>query len=119
VLVVDDEDMVRELCASMVERLGFDVLTAADGEEAIRIFQEHAGKICCVILDLTMPRKDGMETLEELKSMDEKVRVILSSGYNEQETTQRFLGKGLAGFIKKPYRLERLRAELDRVIKNR
>ncbi|HQI82538.1 MAG TPA: response regulator, partial [Deltaproteobacteria bacterium] len=110
--------MVRELCASMVERLGFDVLTAADGEEALEVFRKHAGRICCVILDLTMPRKDGMETLEELKKMDEKVRVILSSGYNEQETTQRFLGKGLAGFIKKPYRLESLRMELDRVLKS-
>jgi PAS domain S-box-containing protein len=116
VLVVDDEEMVRDLCRSMVERLGYAVITASDGEEAVRIFREKAADIVCVILDLTMPRKDGLDTFDELKHMNERVRVILSSGFNEQETTHRFLGKGLAGFIKKPYRLENLRMELERVL---
>jgi CheY-like chemotaxis protein len=114
--VVDDEEMVRDLCRSMVERLGYAVITASDGEEAVRIFREKAADIVCVILDLTMPRKDGLDTFDELKHMNERVRVILSSGFNEQETTHRFLGKGLAGFIKKPYRLENLRMELERVL---
>ena len=116
VLVVDDEEMVRDLCRSMVERLGYSVVTASDGEEALVVYREHAARIACVILDLTMPKKDGMETLDELKRRDDKVKVILSSGFNEQEITQRFMGKDLAGFIQKPYRLEVLRSELERVL---
>jgi CheY-like chemotaxis protein len=119
VLVVDDEEMVRNLCRSMVERLGFNVVTASDGDEAVRVFQERGPGIVCVILDLTMPNKDGMETFDELKRMDGKVRVILSSGFNEQDVTRRFLGKGLAGFIKKPYQMEHLGKELQRVLGGR
>ena len=118
ILVADDEDMVRDLCKSMIERLGYKVITACDGEEAVKIFRENASEIVCVILDLTMPRLDGMAAFDELRHIKADVKVILSSGYDEQETTERFIGKGLAGFIKKPYQLSILRAELGRVLKD-
>jgi two-component system, cell cycle sensor histidine kinase and response regulator CckA len=118
ILVADDEDMVRDLCKSMIERLGYKVMTACDGEEAVKIFRENASEIVCVILDLTMPRLDGMAAFDELRHIKADVKVILSSGYDEQETTERFIGKGLAGFIKKPYQLSILRAELGRVLKD-
>jgi two-component system, cell cycle sensor histidine kinase and response regulator CckA len=117
VLIADDEDMVRDLCRSMVERLGYKVITAKDGEEAVRVFRGHSGEIVCVILDLTMPRLDGLAAYDELRRIKPDVKVIISSGYDEQETTDRFAGKGLAGFIKKPYQLSSLGTELTRVLK--
>jgi two-component system, cell cycle sensor histidine kinase and response regulator CckA len=119
VLVVDDDEMVLGLCKDMVERLGFKVLTAADGEYAVALFNENADNIDCVILDLTMPNKDGMATFDEMMASGSDVRVIISSGYDELEVSQRFKGKGLAGFIKKPYQLENLQKELYRVLKNK
>jgi PAS domain S-box-containing protein len=116
VLVVDDEEMVRNLCKSMVERFGYLVMTASDGEEAVALFREHADEIACVILDLTMPNKDGMATFEELQRIRGDIKVIISSGFDEQEVTQRFVGKELAGIIKKPYQLENIRSELIRVL---
>jgi PAS domain S-box-containing protein len=119
ILVVDDEEMVLELCKDMVECFGFIALTAADGEHAVEVFQRHADKIDCVILDLTMPNKDGMATFNELRDIRSDVQVIISTGYDEHEVTQRFKGKGLAGFIKKPYQLDKLKKELQRVLKNK
>jgi CheY-like chemotaxis protein len=118
VLIVDDEEMVRAPCAAMVTHAGYRALTAANGDEAVALFLGHADEIVCVILDLTMPGMDGVATFEALRRIRQDVRVILSSGYNEQEATQRFLGKGLAGFVKKPYEMETLLAELHRVMKN-
>ena len=115
VLVVDDEEMVRQLGKTMVERCGFQVLTAADGIEAVAIFQEHVEEIVCVLLDLTMPRMNGVDAFREMRRIRPGVKVILSSGYNEQEAIQQFASQGLAGFIQKPYRLQNLRAELERV----
>ena len=115
VLVVDDEEMVRRPCAAMVEHAGYRALTAANGDKAVALFRDHADEIVCVILDLTMPGMDGVATFEALRAIKPDVKVILSSGYNEQQATQRFSRQGLAGFIKKPYEMETLLAELGRV----
>jgi CheY-like chemotaxis protein len=96
----------------MLERLGFTALTAVDGLEALKVYEEHRGTIRCVLLDLTMPRMDGEETFRELRRMDPGLPVILCSGYNEQETISRFVGEGLAGFIQKPYRIANVREAL-------
>lgn len=118
VLLVDDEDMVLDLCSAMVERLGYRVFTASDGKEALDVFQKHAGEIDCVILDLTMPRMDGIEAFERLKRIRSDIKVIVSSGYSGQEVEHRLQGKEPAGFIKKPFELNVLRNELARVLKN-
>jgi PAS domain S-box-containing protein len=112
VLLVDDEAGVRETGQQLLEWLGFTVLTAADGRQALDVFQARAHDIVCVLLDLTMPRMDGEETFRELRRLRTDARVVLSSGYNQQDVTQRFAGKRLAGFIQKPYRLEDLRRTL-------
>ncbi|MHB8870071.1 MAG: hybrid sensor histidine kinase/response regulator [Thermoleophilia bacterium] len=118
VLLVDDEQSLCRLGSRMLARLGFKTLTAGDGEEALEIFRTHAEEIACVILDLTMPRMDGEETYRELRRLHADVRVILSSGYNEHDVAQRFMGKGTAGFVQKPYQLadlaEALRGALER-----
>jgi PAS domain S-box-containing protein len=116
VLVVDDEDLVRTTCASMVERLGRAVITASDGVEALEVLKDNPGRISCVILDLTMPVMDGLETLAGIRRLDDTVKVILSSGYDEQEAASRFEGIQAAGFIRKPYTLEQLRRAIEAVL---
>jgi signal transduction histidine kinase/CheY-like chemotaxis protein len=108
VLVVDDEQSVRDLARDMFTRLGFMVLSARDGCEGVRVFRDHVDDIRLVLLDMTMPRLDGVETFREMRRMRSDLRVLLSSGYNEQTATSRFVGKGLAGFIQKPYSFDQL-----------
>jgi len=119
ILLVDDEPEVLEVCRGMLERLGFQVLTARDGREAVELFRSHADEIACVLLDLTMPTLDGVMAFQEMRRWRPEGKVILSSGYNEQEVTQRFTGLGLAGFIQKPYRMHNLQEELQRVLEYR
>lgn len=116
VLLVDDEETIRALGKRMLERFGFSVLMACDGREALHVFEEHRDHIACVLLDLTMPHMDGEEAFRELRRIRPDIRIILSSGYNEQEVSQRFLGKGLAGFIQKPYQLASLEQILKQVL---
>ncbi|MBN1866931.1 PAS domain S-box protein [Candidatus Sumerlaeota bacterium] len=116
VLLVDDEETIRVVGKRMLERSGLKVLTASDGREAIDLYREHAGDVLCVILDLTMPHMDGEETFRELRRINPDVHVILSSGYNEQEIVGRFAGKGLAGFIQKPYRRQELISSIRQVL---
>ncbi len=115
VLLVDDEETIRSLGTEMLETLGYRVLTAEDGAAAIDIFKRHRDDIACVILDLTMPHMDGEQALRELRALDPGVQVLLSSGFSEQEITQRFTGWGLTGFIQKPYRLTDLSRKLQLV----
>lgn len=112
VLVVDDEVLVRQSAQRMVEEAGFAVLTAHDGEEAVRVFREHFNKITCVLLDLTMPKMDGAETYHELRRIHPGVRVILSSGCGEDWAKTRIAGMGWAGFIQKPYQYAEMVARL-------
>ncbi len=116
VLLVDDEENVRDVGRRMLERIGFEVLTAVDGREALEAFTRHRADIRCVVLDFTMPHMDGDECFRELRRLDIAVPVLLSSGYSEQEVVQRFAGKGLSGFIQKPYRLENLRNLLQQTL---
>ncbi len=112
VLLADDEDIVRSVCKEMLASLGYSVLTAADGHEALDIYRQRVDTIDMVLLDMTMPRMDGIETFRELLRHDPGVRVILSSGYTEQDIQARIDGKGLAGFIQKPYTMANLRDAL-------
>ena len=116
VLIVDDEETVCAVGKQILERMGFSVLTAPDGREALKVFREHADEIVCVLLDLTMPHMDGEEAFREMRYLHPDVTVILCSGYNEQDATQRFAGKGLAGFIQKPYNMAVLREKLVEVL---
>ena len=116
ILLVDDEETVCTVGKRMLERAGFTVLTAPDGPQAVELFRQHADEIACVLLDLTMPHMDGEETFHELRRIRDDVRVIMSSGHNEQEVAQRFAGQGLAGFIQKPYRRAELLGKLQEVL---
>lgn len=113
VLLVDDEETVREVSVEMLKELGLTPITASNGYEAIATFKLNP-KIDFVILDLTMPKMDGEQCFRELRQLDPNVKVIISSGYSEQEVTEKFVGKGLAGFIQKPFTL----SSLQRIISN-
>jgi len=108
VLIVDDEETIREIASVILEDVGFSVLTAQDGEDGVAMFRQHQSEIRAVLLDMTMPRLNGAEAFREIRMIDPNVKVVLSSGYNEQDATNRFAGKGLAGFIQKPYSPEAL-----------
>ena len=114
-LIADDEEAVRTVGKHMLKKLGFEVITAKDGKIAIDLFKKHADKIVGVLLDLTMPHKDGAQVFQEIRQINSKVKVILCSGYNEQDATQQFVGKGLAGFIQKPYVAKELVAKVREV----
>jgi CheY-like chemotaxis protein len=108
ILVVDDEAHVRAVTAFALEKTGFTVLTAADGKEAVAVVGRHAETVSAVLLDLTMPYMDGAATMNELRQIKPDVRVILSSGYTEEDATRHFTDRDLIGFLQKPYALKDL-----------
>ena len=116
ILLVDDERTVRLVTSRMLEQFGFKVLLAANGAEGVERFGDHREEITCVLMDLTMPVLDGENAYREIRAIDPNARVILMSGFNEQEAVQRFTGKGLAGFVQKPFRPDALRAKLQQVL---
>jgi CheY-like chemotaxis protein len=116
ILLADDEDSVRAIGGSMLERLGFRVVMAQDGLEAIREYQRHAGEISAVLLDLAMPHMDGEEAVAELRAIDPHVPVALCSGYLGDDALLRARETGPAVFIQKPYNVATLRAALRELL---
>jgi signal transduction histidine kinase/CheY-like chemotaxis protein len=108
VLVVDDEPTVLDMIASVFEDAGIPWIAATDGDAAVRLFGQRRAVIRLVLLDLSMPGLSGEDTFEALRRLNADVRIVLSSGYSEAEATRRFVGRGLAGFLQKPYRPETL-----------
>jgi CheY-like chemotaxis protein len=119
VLVVDDEEVVREVCAAMIEDLGCRVITAVDGEDAMRILRDSTEKIDLVLMDLTMPRMDGSTAAREMIRIKPDTMIVLSSGYNDHDLSLRFAGQGFAGFIQKPFNMHDLWALLSRALRSR
>ena len=107
-LIIDDEEMVRDVAKKLVEILGGNGITANDGKEGVEIFKENINNIDIVLLDLTMPKLSGEEVFREIKKLKNDVKVVLMSGYNEQDISQRLVGRGFAGFIQKPFSIEKL-----------
>jgi DNA-binding NtrC family response regulator len=119
ILIVDDEESVRILGQRVLSRAGFETLLAEDGRQALKIFKEHSDEICLVLLDMTMPYLNGLETYDQLRKIRKDIRTILCSGYNEQEIAGHELADGLAGFIKKPFRVESLITAVREVLAER
>ncbi|MDK2973103.1 MAG: hypothetical protein PWP23_2858 [Candidatus Sumerlaeota bacterium] len=108
ILVVDDEVSVRTVTKLYLEKVGFKVLAAEDGVPGVETYRAHRDEIVLVVLDLTMPRMSGEECFRELRRIDKDIPVLLSSGYSESEVLQHFSGKGLSGFIQKPFKRHEL-----------
>jgi CheY-like chemotaxis protein len=105
VLVVDDEDVVRNVAARILGSFGFDVILAHDGREGVARFRERHAEISVVLMDLTMPAMDGVDAFREIRALNAQVPVLLMSGYNEQDAVTRFAGRG-------PFTVEMLRERL-------
>ena len=103
ILVVDDEPIIRRTAKSMLENYGYTAVLAEDGKEGVELFKMLAERVSAVLLDMTMPVMSGEEAFRQMKAIRPGVKVILSSGFNEVEVIRRFTGKGLAGFVQKPY----------------
>jgi two-component system cell cycle sensor histidine kinase/response regulator CckA len=116
VLVVDDEDAVRHLAKSALNDAGFTVMLATNGEEALATVRRNPTQFDAVLLDLTMPKLDGEDTLVALRMIAPSLPVILTSGFNEQALARRFVGRGLADFLPKPFGASKLVALLSAVI---
>ena len=118
ILLVDDEKMILDIGGKVLNRLGYHVLRAAGGKEALQVYKEHKDKIDLVILDMKMPDMGGSEVYDRIKGMDPGVRVLLASGYSTDSHVRELLGRGCDGFIEKPYSREELsktiRAILDK-----
>jgi two-component system cell cycle sensor histidine kinase/response regulator CckA len=113
ILLVDDEESLLALGARMLEHLGFTVLTAPDGLQAVERYRDRGNEIDLVLMDLTMPHMDGAKAFVELRRLNPGVRVVLASGYGLEDVASRFAGKGLDGILQKPYTLATLRESLS------
>ncbi len=107
VLVVDDEPAVREVAQAALQRYGYDVLLAANGEEAIEALARNKDRISIIVLDLSMPHMDGEQALPKLQEIKPGATVLIMSGYTESEALRLFAGKGVSGFIQKPFTIQR------------
>jgi two-component system, cell cycle sensor histidine kinase and response regulator CckA len=116
ILVVDDESILLKSVAQMLASLGYDVLTAATGRDAIEIVREKKNKLSLVILDLTMPEMSGAKTYEAIRAIAPQLKVLLSSGYSIEGQAQELLARGCCGFLKKPYDLGIISAKLKEVL---
>jgi PAS domain S-box-containing protein len=117
ILVVEDEDLMREFLVALLEQKGYRVLTAIDGEEAIKTHAAHVEEIDLVLSDVGLPKLDGWEASKQMKEANPKLLVFLASGYLDQNLRTEIAKEGIRGFIEKPYRpndiLTRVREALD------
>jgi CheY-like chemotaxis protein len=120
VLLVDDELFVRKMAREMLETCGYYVMTANNGNECLDIYKSQSHKIDLIILDMIMPQKSGKDTFIELKAFDENVKVLLTSGFKQDERIKNITNMGIKGFIQKPYTLEQLsKTVYDTITKKR
>jgi two-component system, cell cycle sensor histidine kinase and response regulator CckA len=116
VLVIDDEEPVRDAVTDILDLEGLSVVTAPDGRAGIEIYRQQQADIGLILLDLSMPGLNGEDTFYELRQIDAHVRVLLSSGYSQDEVAARFVGQNEVGFIQKPYDAEQLVKEVKRYL---
>jgi nitrogen-specific signal transduction histidine kinase/ActR/RegA family two-component response regulator len=112
ILVVDDEEPLCNLLRDVLTRRGYRVLVATDGEEALRLYREHGGRIDLVVLDMTMPGLSGMDTFEALRSADPHARILLTSGYTQEQAAREAVARGAKGFLQKPFLISELLARV-------
>ncbi len=116
ILVVDDEADIVDIVSEVLTGAGYEVLVARDGEAATEVFSQHSESIAAVILDLTMPRKTGLDVLKDIRRMRADTPVLLSSGFSQDDVTGQLEGLGVAAFMRKPYRFRELLARLAEVL---
>jgi CheY-like chemotaxis protein len=108
ILLVEDEKLLRWSGTRMLEKLGYTVFVAEDGRQAIEVFTRHRGEIVLVLLDLIMPEMDGRETFHRLREVEPEVKVLLASGFTQDEYVEQLLTEGARGFVEKPFDVKTL-----------
>jgi two-component system, cell cycle sensor histidine kinase and response regulator CckA len=108
VLVADDEERVRDMAKAFLERLGYNVLLACDGAEAVEIYLKDKERIHILVLDMTMPKLTGRQTLQRILEIEPKARVVLASGYTVEGTPEELMLSGAKGFLEKPYTIAQI-----------
>jgi len=116
VLVVDDEELVRNTACSMLTHYGYNVVIAENGLRAVELFERSPTLFAAVLLDLTMPVMGGEEALRRLQKLRPEIPVVLTSGFNEQEAVRRFSGRQLSGFLQKPFTSQRLAQSIRKAL---
>lgn len=118
-LVADDEEAVRNITTALLERLGFRVITSADGVETVDLYTEHAGEISLLLMDLNMPRLNGIEATLRIRHVNPQVPVLFMSGYPREQVMERFGQQPHTDFIRKPFQTGELLAGIRHVIEAR
>jgi len=118
ILVIDDEEIMRNITSGMLIESGYTVITATHGDEGVDIYKEKNDEIAAVIIDVVMPRKSGDETYNELKEINKDIKVLVMSGFSQDERVQQMLAKGAKQFIQKPFNMEKLTKAIESVIKS-
>ena len=116
VLVVEDEEEVRKMATLMLISLGFTVLQARDGVEAVEIFRQRKDEISCMLSDLTMPRMDGWETIDALRAIRHDLPVVLASGYDESTAMEGDHTEQPEAFLSKPYGVKNLKDAIGKAM---
>ena len=119
ILVIDDEEMVLRVIGMMLEKIGFEVIAARDGIQGVEIVKQHPDRIVAVIVDKTMPKFSGEDTLRELKRIQPALPVYLASGYDEKDLASDFPTHELAGFISKPFQMQTVMEKLRPLLKRK
>lgn len=117
ILIADDEEMLRRMYKLLAEQMGYRTILACDGAEALELFRSRQEEIHLILLDYCMPEMDGLVTFQELKKIQPDVKVILSSGYDREESCRHFAEKGIAGFLQKPFTREDLHTVIQECLK--
>ena len=116
ILLVDDEELILDVGRAMISNLGYEVMTAMGGQEAVEVFQKHKDAIDLVILDMIMPDMSGEKLFERLKAINPQVKALLASGYSMNDMAQKIIDQGCTGFIQKPFDLKRISLKLREVM---
>lgn len=116
ILVVDDEEIMRDLMGEILGDLGYEVILASNGEEAVKVYGEHQDKIGLVIVDMVMPKMGGKETYEQLRRVDPGIKALLASGYSKNAVVQEILDLGMNGFLHKPFSVEEISRKVREVL---
>ncbi|MBU4286732.1 MAG: response regulator, partial [Proteobacteria bacterium] len=119
ILLVDDEDMIIDVGKDMLREMGYKVLVARSGEEAIEVYKKHKDIIDLVIVDMIMPRMDGGEVYDKMKEVNPDVRVLLASGYSIASQAKEILKRGCNGFIQKPFNINDLSQKIMEILEKK
>ena len=116
ILVVDDQETVWDFLIEALQNLGYSVILAENGLDAIEICRENPGQIDLVLLDMIMPKLGGHSTFYQLRALDPKMKILLASGYVAPSAVNDLLANGAVGFLQKPHRIKTLAEELRRIL---